>query len=157
VAGIVGALVGVIGASIPAYMQIRATETQSRNEFLRDKRMEVYSEFIASFTAFHNLMYLDGPLSLQDGAILGQPPFEEPNGRLEDSLAAVRIVGTKATVTAAERLVDLTRDAVGTRATLGGTTVDADLARLRDLASLINSAELDLTRLIREEVGAQDS
>jgi len=102
-AGIVGALVGVVGASVPAYLQITATETQSRAEFLRDKRMEVYSEFIASFTEFHDLIFGRGPLELQDGDILDQPPFKEPLDRLENALAAVRIIRTKPTVAAAER------------------------------------------------------
>jgi hypothetical protein len=152
VAGIVGALVGVVGASVPAYMQISATESQSRNEFLRGKRMEVYSEFNASFAAFNDLLSLNGPFELQDGGVLDQSPFKEPWDRLKNSLAAVRIIGTEPTVAAAERLVNLTVDAVGTWATFGGPTHDADLARLQDLIPSINETQTELTRLIREEV-----
>jgi hypothetical protein len=59
VAALAGALIGIVGAGVPAILQIQAAQEQSSTEFLREQRQAAYSAVIAAYMELENK--LDGP------------------------------------------------------------------------------------------------
>lgn len=109
VAALLGALLGAVGAGVPALVishnQIGAEESRSRSEFLRQQQQTVYATFIADQAAFREAeetWYHTVIQILKDNPQKAAGDLEAARNKFGLSYGNVLLVGSPAAVTCAE-------------------------------------------------------